>query len=110
MVKVPFPFSERQAVKGRPAVVLSKPEFQDQSGHVVLTMVTSAQRSTWPLDWPIQDLEVAGLQRPCLIRLKIFTLDQRLVLKPLGRLGLADQLGVKLRLNALLAEADPKIS
>ena len=107
VVRVPFPFSERLAVKRRPAVVLSAPSFQLRSSHVLLAMVTSAEASAWPLDWPILDLKQAGLRKPCLIRLKLFTLDARLLLEPLGQLAQADQEGVARRLAELLAMPRP---
>jgi mRNA interferase MazF len=103
VVRVPFPFSERLAVKRRPAVVLSTPSFQLHGGHVLMAMVTTAERSAWPLDWPILDLEEAGLKMPCLIRMKLFTLDERLLLEPLGQLAMRDQEGVAGRLADLLA-------
>ena len=45
LVLVPFPFTDRATQKRRPAVVLSSPDFQRASGHVLLAMVTSAQQS-----------------------------------------------------------------
>ncbi|MFM7464001.1 MAG: type II toxin-antitoxin system PemK/MazF family toxin [Cyanobium sp.] len=39
----------------RPALVISSPSFQRGSAHVLLAMITTAKRSSWPLDWPIQD-------------------------------------------------------
>jgi mRNA interferase MazF len=64
VVRVPFPFTDRQAQKRRPALVLSLPGFQQACGHVLLAMITSARRSSWPLDWPIEDLRAAGLPKP----------------------------------------------
>ena len=107
LVRVPFPFSDRSAQKRRPALVLSKPDFQQASGHLLLAMVTSAQQSQWPLDWPIDDLTVAGLNHPCLVRLKLFTLDERLILGSLGRLSGRDRNGVRERLQRLLAVEAP---
>ena len=103
VVRVPFPFSDRLAVKRRPAVVLSKPGFQLGSGHLLLAMVTTADQSTWPLDWRIVNLKAAGLKQPCLIRMKLFTLDERLLLEPLGKLAIVDQKGLASRLADLLA-------
>jgi hypothetical protein len=40
-------------------VVLSSPDFQRASGHVLLAMVTSAKQSAWPLDWRIQHHQAA---------------------------------------------------
>ena len=110
LVRVPFPFTERQAIKRRPALVLSNPAFQEQSGHLLLAMVTSARNSQWPTDWQIKDLQAAGLAQPCVIRFKVFTLDQSLLMGSLGALSEADRRGVQSRLTevAALSPADPK--
>ena len=86
---VPFPFSERPGARRRPALVLSQREFND-SGHTVLAMITTRTRAAWPGDTVIEQLAAAGLQRPCIVRLKLFTLDNRLILKVAGRLGKKD--------------------
>jgi len=87
---VPFPFSERPGTKRRPALVLSQRAFND-SGHSVLAMITTGARSPWPGDTVIEEFAAAGLQRPCIARLKLFTLDNRLILKRAGRLADRDQ-------------------
>jgi mRNA interferase MazF len=89
---VPFPFTDRAATKRRPAVVLSSAEgFHRSAEHLVLSMVTSATDATWPLDVSIKDLKSAGLNVECAVRFKLFTLDQRLVLRKVGVLGTNDQ-------------------
>ena len=65
-------------------------------------MITSARQSSWPLDWPLEDLQAAGLSQPCLVRFKLFTLDERLVLGDLGALAAADLAGVSSQLGNLL--------
>jgi mRNA interferase MazF len=65
-------------------------------------MVTSARQSAWPLDWPIENLASAGLRQPCLVRLKLFTLDERLALGTVGSLASEDRVGVAANLRALL--------
>jgi mRNA interferase MazF len=90
VVVVPFPFTDRLATKRRPAVVVSAAGFNVQSGNAVLAMVTSAGQSRWPGDLPIQKLAAAGLSSPCLVRLKLFTLDLRLILRKSGRLAAQD--------------------
>ena len=102
LVRVPFPFSDREAQKRRPAVVLTQPGFQRASGHLLLAMVTSARQSQWPLDWPIQDPSAAGLSHPCMVRMKLFTLDERLILGALGSLSTPDRDGVNDHLQKLL--------
>ena len=102
VVRVPFPFSDRKAQKRRPALVLSCPLFQQGAGHLLLAMVTSAQQSAWPLDWPIQELAPTGLKQPCRIRFKLFTLDERLLLGRLGELAEVDREGVGRKVRDLL--------
>ena len=57
-------------------------------------MITSARHSKWPGDRPLEDLTIAGLRSPCLVRLKLFTLDNRLLVKKIGRLGAVDRRAV----------------
>jgi len=102
LVLVPFPFTDRATQKRRPAVVLSSHDFQCASGHVLLAMVTSAKQSAWPLDWTIQNHQAAGLPQPCLVRFKVFTLDERLILKTLGCLAPPDRDGVAAQLHQLV--------
>ncbi|WP_254990364.1 type II toxin-antitoxin system PemK/MazF family toxin [Cyanobium sp. N5-Cardenillas] len=105
VVRVPFPFTDRQVQKLRPAVVLSQSDFQRGCGHLLLAMITSARQSSWPLDWPLEDLQAAGLPQPCLVRFKLFTLDERLVSGGLGSLAPADRAGVEAQLGKLLPTA-----
>ena len=89
VVAVPFPFSDQPQTKRRPALVLSAGYF-NRAGHSVYAMITTKGHRPWPGDTEIQDLEAAGLPRPCIVRLKLFTLDNRLVLERKGRLAPLD--------------------
>ncbi|MFP4209078.1 MAG: type II toxin-antitoxin system PemK/MazF family toxin [Wenzhouxiangella sp.] len=103
VVKVPFPFTDRHAQKQRPALILSTGDFGKRSGHSVMAMITSAKHSAWPLDIEITDLAAAGLPSPCLVRMKLFTLDHRLVLGQIGRLSAQDRQSVSEALSLLLS-------
>ena len=50
----------------------------------------------------IQELEGTGLPKDCLVRLKLFSLDERLVLGRLGVLSAVDRAGVADHLQQLL--------
>jgi len=103
VVRVPFPFTDREATKNRPALVLSDPEaFNTAAGHSVMAMITSAANPPWPLDCPIEDLKAAGLPAPSKVRFKLFTLDHRLVRGQLGRLSPDDEVRVRQGLAKLL--------
>lgn len=101
VILVPFPFSNQPGTKRRPALVLSVNSF-NRRGHAVLAMITSASHDPWPGDVNVNDLKAAGLTKPCLVRLKLFTLDQRLVLKKLGHLATADRQKVSQQLQSYL--------
>lgn len=103
VVRVPFPFTDRNAAKNRPAVVLSDAAaFNTPAGHSVMAMITSQRNAPWPLDCPLSDLNAAGLPAPSMVRFKLFTLDHRLVRGEIGRLGQADAEVVRAGLAALL--------
>lgn len=103
IVVVPFPFTDRAATKRRPALVLSNAHFNQQAQHAVMAMITSADQFAWPGDCPIQDLTAAGLTTACLVRLKLFTLDERLVIRRAGALAAADQKKLQTNWRGLLA-------
>lgn len=111
VVRVPSPFTDREAAKNRPALVLCDPDdFNNRAGHSVMAMITSAANPPWPLDCPIADLDAAGLPAPSKVRFKLFTLDHRLVRGRLGRLSADDEARVRqglARLLALSAEGRP---
>jgi mRNA interferase MazF len=83
IVVVPFPFTDQNIDKKRPALVLSNDVFNEATDNCVLAMITSAKNPEWPLDIRISSLQKAGLSAPSKIRMKMFTLDGRLILKKL---------------------------
>lgn len=101
VVVVPFPFSTQPESKRRPALVLSQYAF-NQHGSTVLAMITSSGHHPWPGDVKLTDLVAAGLKAACLVRFKLFTLDNRLIVKKIGRLGAADRQQVSRQLQAYL--------
>jgi mRNA interferase MazF len=67
-----------------------------------MAMITSAKNAPWPLDVTIGDLGAAGLPTASVVRMKLFTLDHRLVLNTLGVLAQDDQSAVRGALHMLL--------
>ena len=103
IVVLPFPFTEQPRTKRRPALVLSaaKP-FADKIGHSVMAMITSSKNPPWPLDTEIEDHLAAGLPVPSKVRMKLFTLDHRLIVRQAGKLGPRDRQRVTQALRTLL--------
>ena len=107
VVRVPFPFTDRNATRNRPALVLSDAaSFNTPAGHSVMAMITSQGNAPWPLDCAITDLTAAGLPAPSLVRFKLFTLDHRLVRGELGKLSATDSATVHTALAHLLGEKE----
>ena len=58
------------------------------------------------MDWQIQDLAPTDLAQACLVRFKLFSLDERLILGQLGPLAASDRRGVRANLRQLIADDD----
>ena len=112
VVAVPFPFTDRKADKRRPALILSNDiKFNNQSGHAVLAMITSQKNPDWPLDTTITGIRRTGLTAPSKVRMKLFTLDSRLIINKIGSLTGSDQKAVGKALQSLLGiEFEPPIA
>jgi len=96
VVVVPFPFTDASRSKRRPALVLSQAaDFGNSIEHTVLAMITSQKNEPWPLDVVIKNKKSSGLAAPSVLRMKLFTLDNRFILRKIGYLSKIDQTRVK---------------
>ena len=102
VVVVPFPFTDRRAAKRRPALIVSSANFNRAHEQSILAMITSAW-SDWPSDVAIQGWREAGLNVPCKVRFKLFTLDDTLIVRKLGTLSKRDGEAVEKALGGVLA-------
>lgn len=68
-----------------------------------MAMITSAGNAAWPLDVGISDGNTAGLTAASPVRMKLFTLDDRFILRRLGQLAAVDRKAVAAALKQLLA-------
>lgn len=91
VIVVPFPFTDSAKAKKRPAIVVSTNDYQNQTGHITLLMITSAHHTKWFGDYSIQDLKSAGLPTQSIVRQKIFTIDMRYIIKTAGTLSDEDR-------------------
>ena len=107
VVRVPFPFTDREAQKNRPALVLSNRGFNATIGHSVMAMITSAANPAWPNDCLLLDLRAAGLPAPSKVRFKLFALDHRLVNGVLGHLAQRDEWAVRQAFAEVFSWDDP---
>ena len=99
---VPFPFTDMAVAKPRPALALSSQKANGESGNTIFAMITTAAKSHWPTDVPLADAETTGLTAASLVRLKLFTLDNRLVARKIGTLSPRDRTSVRKMLRAVV--------
>jgi mRNA interferase MazF len=77
IVRVPFPYTDRDTRQHRPALVVSAGNLSRNRSLIWVVMITSAANPRWPDDVPIGDDHAElGLPVPSLIRpAKIATID-----------------------------------
>lgn len=96
VVLVPFPFTSQAASKQRPAIVVSNAAYNRAKPDVVIMAVTSQLRpSPGPGEVWIGQWQAAGLLKPSAIKPVFATLEQRLVIRKLGSLDMADQTALR---------------
>lgn len=102
VVKVPFPYTNRETTQHRPALVVSDGAIGSGMFLWVL-MITSESNRAWPGDVSLADgYSAAGLPAPSRIRtLKIATIEAS-VAKPVGSVAPAVLESVRAELRAIL--------
>ena len=84
----------------RPALILSGRQFNEH-GYTLMAMITKAEESQWYSDTPFDGRSV-GLSVPCIVRMKLFTLDNSLILRRIGRLHEEDWAAVQENFRKIL--------
>lgn len=104
VVLVPFPFSDQTTTKKRPAIIISSSRYNDLSKDIVIMAVTSQSEKSFEAgECLIKNWEGAGLLKPSAIKPAISTIEQKLVLKKLGKLSADDLTSLNAALKDLLA-------
>lgn len=106
IVRVPFPYTDRDVRQHRPALIISGGALGDEGRFLWVLMITSAEHRRWPGDVDMGARhEEAGLPSPSLVRTaKIATVEASRI-SPIGRLP--DDLFVAVRKEAARALAVP---
>jgi mRNA interferase MazF len=91
-VVIPYPFAEIPVLKRRPVVVLSGLTFNKTNSATVVAMITTAKASDWPSDIPLRDLNTANLPTACVVRWRLTTIPNDLIVRKLGVLAPIDRL------------------
>ena len=89
IVRVPFPYTDRETRQRRPALVVSSADLGPAGGGLIwVVMITSSENPRWHNDVPLtESFQSFGLPAPSLVRTaKIATIDAALA----ERLGSLD--------------------
>jgi mRNA interferase MazF len=107
IVLLSYPFTDLSGAKVRPAVVISPTTYNQSNQDAVFVLITTntARRSLYDLIIQQTHLEfqLTGLRYDSAVRTdKIFALNQKLVVKTIGRIGVTLQKEIEKQLRAFL--------
>ena len=102
IVVLPFPFTDKNSTKRRPALVISSQKFNDDNNQSVFAMITTAKQSSWISDTPIKNSETTGLTANSVVRMKLFTLENQFIFRQIGHLSSDDHLAVSAELKKII--------
>ncbi|MFN5350579.1 MAG: type II toxin-antitoxin system PemK/MazF family toxin [Polaromonas sp.] len=91
---VSFPFTDQQGSKQRPAVVVSSNPYNARRSDVLIMAITSVLRNPNAAlafgEASLTDWQAAGLIKPSVLKPVFTTIEQRLIIRPLGTLSATD--------------------
>ncbi|WP_061250019.1 type II toxin-antitoxin system PemK/MazF family toxin [Leptospira alstonii] len=103
VVLVNFPFTNLQASKKRPAVIISNQTYQQARPDVILMAITSQIREPLAMgEALIQDWQKAGLAKPSVFKPLIATIEQIQIVKVLGQLSPTDRNNLQKIIHTIL--------
>jgi mRNA interferase MazF len=86
VVRVPFPYTDRERRQHRPALVVSDGPVGENASLLWVAMITSAQNRAWPGDHAIADFASAGLPIASVVRAAKITTIEAGDAEPVGRI------------------------
>lgn len=109
VVRVPFPYTDKNTRQHRPALVVSDGPVGEDGALVWVVMITSADNRAWPGDVPLgAAYGDAGLPAPSVIRpCKIATIEARMA-EPIGTIRPATLRKVEAEIARMLGPAAGK--
>jgi mRNA interferase MazF len=100
---IPFPFSDLNAIKVRPAIVVSSPLYHNTEPDLLLAGVSSNTiAGNTAFDYVLHDWRAAGLIKPSSFKPVLTTLVPWRVIRHIGALTAVDLLAVEERLRRML--------
>ena len=97
VVFLPFPYRDQLAESVRPAVIVSRVDFNRRGDLIVAAITTHAARI--PTDITMADWKSANLQKPSTVRMLLATVAESRVVHHVGRLSDRDWAAVQQQLT-----------
>ena len=91
VVLVDFPFSSNLGIKKRPAVIISKTDFNNSKEDIILLAITSKVDDLTTGEALMKNWKEAGLVKPSAFKSVIFTVEKQYVDKIIGELTKIDR-------------------
>ena len=102
VVSVPFPYTDRPVRQRRPALVVSQPGHEQETGLLWVVMITAAENRSWPGDVHLSNAQRAGLSIPSVVRsAKIATIEATQASR-IGSVAPAERRAVQTAIRAIL--------
>ncbi len=102
IILVPFPFTDQTGTKKRPAVIVSSSQYNSSRQDLVLMAITSQIKK--PLRFgeiEIVEWQTAGLLKSSVIKPVLTTIENKLVLRGLGKLEQTDTINLRNTLSKI---------
>lgn len=91
IVLVPFPFTNLQTTKKRPALIISPDSYNEGPDVIILFVTSNVQAFGRTGDTLIEKWKESGLPKPSMTRMKFATLERSMILKKIGKLANSDR-------------------
>ncbi len=103
IVLVPFPFTDFNTLKQRPAIVISSNAYCRAKSDLIIMAITSRIRTNQGIgEFQMDKWQEAGLLKPSVVKPVITTITKSLIRKTLGQLEQADREQLKLTIENIL--------
>lgn len=103
IVLVPFPFTNQENIKKRPATIISSAAYNKTKPDLIIMAVTSQIKPAQGLgEFQVSDWQGAGLLKPSVVKPVITTIEKHLIIKTLGHLKKDDQSMLRQTIEAIL--------
>lgn len=90
IVLVPFPFTDLSASKKRPALIISPDDYNNELDIIIAFITSKIDVKPRLGDYHIKEWKKANLPKPSMIRMKLATIDKKIIVKKLGELSNTD--------------------